>query len=107
MNRWPRKACITGSTFTVEYPSKKIQVDSDEEKELVGQINYHLKRIAVYKNQAAFDRFETLVHELLHGADDHAGTCLFGDKKGEAKITVFSRVLADTLVRSKIVILPD
>ena len=99
-----------GKLYRVEYTRDMVQTDVDKRNALWGQVDFHTRTIRVYigkgdrKRQPA-DLFETLLHEVIHAimSDNQLLKDSLKDSVEEAFTDNLGNVLADTLLRNKLV----
>lgn len=104
--RWPTKINIGGKVYSVKYPKRPNDVDTNGQRSLWGQIDFWDHSIRVYQNTAPDERLSCLLHEVLHGVFEHLRilrTCLRDKDVEEDFVDALAGELADTLVRNKLV----
>lgn len=63
----PKKLIILSVEWDITYFDKQIEVDSDREQRLFGQVNYENNTIRVFRGKREKECiFETIFHEWLH-----------------------------------------
>lgn len=62
----PKQVTILGYPYTIIYCTKKSDVDSDSEEELLGEVKFSEKEIRIFDNGKNLDVWQTLWHEIFH-----------------------------------------
>ena len=90
-----QKLNIMGNVYTI----KLVDV---EVSDYYGQISPAMSEIRIAKHLSIEAKFQTLIHEMIHGIAGHSG--FFKDDKTEEKFaTLFGNLIGDTLLRSGVV----
>lgn len=99
--KYPEKINILGIEYPITYVDKPSEVDIHHRKSLWGQIDFWTRTIRVYdKDRSKEDVWETILHEVLHGLDEHLKLNLFEDDDGHDALGVLALALADTFFRN-------
>lgn len=111
MQSYPTSITINGADFKIEYVGTQKEVDNDMEIETYwGSVSYEEYVIRIWAGQQPISILDTLLHETLHAifnANRLLMSAIGNTKTEEAFITALASQLADTLVRSGVISLPE
>jgi hypothetical protein len=101
MKQLPKKINICGINYKILYFDKLIQVDEEGREPLYGQIIFADRAIRIYKgDRDKGDILQTLLHEIMHGIDEHLGFSIFDNYEQHKKMDAIIKSLVDTMIRN-------
>lgn len=96
---------IVGKKYTLTFMKSVLkykETDPDTGKETIsyayGDCNSVMKKIRICDEVSKEEKFDTLVHEMLHALDDELGL-----EMTHEQVRLLATNLADTLVRNKLI----
>lgn len=91
---------ILGKVYKISYIDIPSEVDHNKRESLFGSIDYWKKSINIYNKLTKEDKFETLLHEVLHAIESDLRFECFNGDDGHDALDILALALADTLVRN-------
>ena len=114
MKSFPKSFVICGKKYKVEYTRDMVDADIDKRKAVWGQIDFHTRTIRIFKGKDdnardCSDILDSLIHEIIHGIiqENNLFRTVISRKSEEMFVANFASLLADTLVRNRIVEIPE